>query len=921
MESAGEPLLVGNVKMNKRISSTTGLVGRDGDLHRVQALLDAGARIVTLWGPAGVGKTRLARACSRAPVGFDASWFVDLSAVVDRTGVVAAVSNIVGVVMQPSSEERFAEQLGRALAARGRVLLVLDNFEQIVADAAALVARWSAVAADVTFLITSRETLAVGDEVVYEVLPLTPSAACELFAARALAAGRAVTPADLLLIEQIVNRLDCLPLAVELAAAQLPLLGVAELLSRLPQLELFDSGRRDVDDRQRTTRGALDWSWRLLSSAEQLALAQCSVFRGGFTLAAAEATLVSESTEPTAASTLRALHRRSLVQSKVVEGGEVRFWLLFAVREFAAEQLAKTTTSAEAAARARIAIRDRHAAYYADAAEQWAPRALGPDGGDMLRRLGLERDNLLDAHAYALTCNPALAIRIGLALEPLLLAHGPIELLRRLIDEALRAAGEVEDPLLGKALRVRALAARRLGDSAGALADFDRALEIARRLGDPRLEASLLCEHGRWVADQGQCTAAIVQLEAALTLAIKAGDRGLETEVLTNLGHTMWYSGKLAAAEAFYRRALPLAQATGNAPSEGRIVANMGFLAYERGDLGPFIASIQAARTLVLRAGDQRYAAMLTMRLALGISEQGRTNEADQLFAESMAGLRAAGDIVGEGHGLANVGWEEMRSGRGLGRAHFERALILLDGAHIGWADGLVRATLAAIAAIEDRINDARELIAQAERYMATVTDPRLRDAAHLHYAHLELALARRAQALGDEAQAAQLHASVRALLASEPTDPDSSRSDVRLARLILERALSCEGIAAAVTPPDPTGLADQALWVARDAAGFRPPGGTWIDISRRKPLRRILAALVAAEGELAIEDLLRAGWPGENVSPQAGAARVHVAVATLRRLGLGATLGRRESGYYLDRRIPIVSDVQRTMQVTKPQR
>jgi predicted ATPase len=893
-------------------TSVTELIGRDAELHRVQALLDAGARIVTLWGPAGVGKTRLARACARAPVGFDASWFVDLSAAVDWAGVVAAVSGAIGAIMQPASVERVAEQIGRALAARGRVLVVLDNFEQVVADAAANLGRWSAVAVDATFLVTSRETLGLGDEVVYEVPALTAEAACELFAVRALAAGRAVAPEDGPLVRHIVNQLDCLPLTVELAAAQVPLLGVAELRSRLTQLALLDSGRRDVDDRQRTVRGALNWSWRLLSGAEQRALAQCSVFHGGFTIAAAEATLIGEPLALPTVAVLRTLHRRSLVQSRVTDGGEVRCSLLFAVRELAAEHLARDPRLGDGAE-----LRARHATYFAHVAERWAARAAGPDGKEMLRQLAIERDNLLSAHAYAAAGDPRLAIRLALALAPLLLAHGPLDRLRQLIDEALRAAGPHEDSLLGTALVTRALAARRLGDASGAIADFDRALELARRIGDPGLEARALCERGRWAAEQSQCPAAVVYLEAALALAVTAGDRAIEAEVLTNLGYAMWYDGKLASAEALYRRALPLAQAEQNVALEGRIVDHISALAYERGDLDAFIVATHVARRLALQAGDQRHVAMLTMGLALGAAEQGRADEADQLFAECLAGLRAAGDVVGEGHCLANVGWEEMRARRGLGRAHFERALTLLEGAHIGWADGLVRATLAAVAAMEDRIDDARDLIAQAERHMETVTDPRLHDTARLHYAHLEVALARRAEAHGDEPLAARLRAAVRALLEREPTDPDAGRSDARLARLILERALAGSVIEAPPAPPASPSLFDDVLLIAPDAAGFRPPGGAWVDLSRRKPLRRILMALAAGK-ILTTEDVLRAGWPGESVMPQAGAARVHVAIATLRRLGLGPALSRGPTGYCLDPRIPIRSAIPAATQASQ---
>lgn len=889
----------------------TELVGRQTDLQRIQSLLDAGARILTLWGPAGVGKTRLARACARHAAGFSARWFVDLCAATDWCGVATAVSQALGVALQPLSEDGAGEQLGRALAGRGRVLLVLDNFEQVIADAAGLLARWSAIAADATLLITSREILALGDEVVHEVVPLAPEAACALFAIRARAAGRPVAPADQPLVEQIVSRLDGLPLVVELAAAQVPFLGVTGLRSRLSDLEILDSGRRDLDARQRTLRGALDWSWRLLSRGEQRALAQCSVFRGGFTLAAAEATLVGEPGAESTIAVLRALHRRSLVQSRVVEGGEVRCSLLFAVRDFAAEHLARTELAVEGPAGA--AIRDRHAVYFADAAGAWAERALGPDGKDMLRRLAIERDNLLAAHAHAVTRDPALAIRIGLALEPLLLAHGPLDVLWRLVDEALRVAGTADHALRGRALR-----ARPGGPPAGRFGERDRRLRSRARDRAPDRRATPRGERAERARVVGRGAGPLRRGGRPARGGARARGRGRRSRD-RDRGPRQPGLRDVVRGQAHRRRAiLPSGAAPGPGDRQRRA---RGAHHREHG-----VARLRARRSRALRrqlAG--RAGARARGRRPAPRREAddepgarcggaGHVDEADRLFAQSLAGLRAAGDVVGEGHCLANVGWEEMRSGRGHGRAHFERALTLLDAAHIGWASGLVRATLAGIAATEDRVDEARDLIEQAQRFMASVADPRLHDTARLHYAHLDLALARRAQAQGDDALAARLRASVRALLAREPTDPDSGRSDARLARLVLERALAAAAIEAPPAGPEPAMTDEHALLIARDATAFRPPHGAWVDLSRRKPLRRILAALMSA-GEVTTEELLRIAWPGERVSAQAGAARVHVAISTLRRLGLGAALGRGATGYYLDRRNPMVTDVQAPMQ------
>src|SRR5688572_72697 len=188
------------------------LIGRDADVAAVVGLLEAGARVVTLWGAAGVGKTRLARACAERAVGgggFAASWFCDLSAATTADGVCSVLSDALGARMEAAAEQAVA-QLGRALAARGRVLVVLDNFEQVVAAAPELLGAWTAAAGDASFLVTSREALGLGDELLHEVAPLAAVAAAELFAERAAAAGRAPAADDARLVGEIVRRLDCL---------------------------------------------------------------------------------------------------------------------------------------------------------------------------------------------------------------------------------------------------------------------------------------------------------------------------------------------------------------------------------------------------------------------------------------------------------------------------------------------------------------------------------------------------------------------------------------------------------------------------------------------------------------------------------------------------------------------------------------
>jgi predicted ATPase len=912
--------------------ATGRLIGREAEVGTVFGLVEAGARLVTLWGPGGVGKTRLAaevagRLC--ADGGFAAWWFCDLSAARNADGICAQVSDVLGLRVAAATAAETIDPIGRALAARGRALVVLDNFEQVAFAAPAVLGPWIVSAPEVCFLVTSREALGLGDEILCEIAPLAPAAAVELFDERARSIQRAVAPSavDPRIVEEIVERLDRLPLAIELGAAQLALLGLPDLFARLAQsMDVLDGARRDLPDRQHTLRRTIDWSWRLLSAAEQAGLAQLSVFAGGFFPEAAERVLVvTGAGAPTPLALLQSLRRRSLIQVWDPEvGGELRCRLLVAVREHAGERLADS--GAAGAARAR------HSAYYAEAGADWAAAVRGQGGPRALRLLSLEQDNLIAAHRTAVVENPPAAGRAlaaALALEPLIAARGPLDVLRRLVDDALGAGVAVPDALAARALRARGRS--RLAGAAAALTDFDRAEALARRAGDVALAASVLTERGRCIAEQGHGKHAAAVLEQAVALARSVGDHSGEAEALTNLAMNAWYDGRLADAAGCYAEAADAARAVGDRVLEARIRGNLGCLAYERGDVDEFIAVTEEARALVVAAGDQRHAAILATNLGAGVGEQGRFADAETSFAEALTALRAIGDVVGEATCEANLGWTaQRRAGPAAGRAHFERALALLRGRGVDWAEGLVRASLAAALAAADRLDEAARHEALAEPIMARVSDGRLRDAATVLAGHIDLARARAAAAAGDRAAAVRHHAAAQTRLADD-AGPEGARSMVRFARSLLQRALA-EGDATAVPerpagaapPASPTADATAALLVCVDAAWFRPAGAAWVDLRRRRALRRVLLALIerrltAPGAALTTAELLAAGWPGERVLAAAGAARVHVAVSTLRRLGLAGLLRHDDAGYALDPAADVVTNLRAELVFSAP--
>ena len=381
----------------------TRFVGRERETAEVAALL-AGERLVTLTGPGGTGKTRLAIEVARASAdGYPAGvWFVALDVVRDPDLVIPTIAATLGVPPQPGRP--IAELLAEFLAG-DRCLLVLDNLEQVI-EAASSIAELLGASQTVSILASSREPLSVAGERVYPVPPLampsepgTPTAAdIEALGAVALFVERAraarpdfrLTDENAPAVAAICRRLDGLPLALELAAARTNVLSPDAILGRLDQrLSLLASSRRDVSDRQRTLRGAIDWSHDLLEEPERAVFRRFGVFSGGATYEAIEAIV-----DPDGAvgvdllDTVAALVDRSLVRSDT--SGSSRFAMLETIREYAVEQL---TASGE-----QEAMQARHAVFYRDLAEAHVAVATDPKRRELLGLLEIGAAQLPRCH-------------------------------------------------------------------------------------------------------------------------------------------------------------------------------------------------------------------------------------------------------------------------------------------------------------------------------------------------------------------------------------------------------------------------------------------------------------------------------------------------------------------------------------------
>jgi predicted ATPase len=476
-----------------------GFVGREPELARIAAKFAHGSRLITLLGGPGIGKTRLGRehAWRERENYAGGAWFVDLTEARTLEGVAIGIAAALGVSGLDATLEGMLRQLGAAIAHRGSTLLVLDNFEQVV-DHASVVGRLADLAPSARWLVTSRERLNLPVEVVIEVGPLTGSndgdaLALLLERARTARPGLALGIAELDELAVVVDRLEGNPLAIELAAGRLKVLTPRQLRDRLASgFDVLTGRRRGVPERQTAFDKAVEWSWQMLEPFEQAALSQAAVFRGGFSIEAAEAVidLSAHASAPDVIDVLESLGDKSLLRRLAAPElpDDARFGMYEGIRSFAAAKLE--------AAGALAAARARHGDYFLAYAETWAARDAYPDVRSRANRLGAERENIWALVEPALTgpIEPAAAVRAVRALAtlvPIYEGRGLRSLFRRAYDALLD--GDLVDTAppaaLAVAWRERARVIPR-GQVDLAWTYMQKSLEIAR--------AHDLAEHVAW---------------------------------------------------------------------------------------------------------------------------------------------------------------------------------------------------------------------------------------------------------------------------------------------------------------------------------------------------------------------------------------------------------------------------------------
>ena len=706
-------------------SQATSFVGRTVELAELRALMTGGSRLITITGPGGIGKSRLAlQVAAEALDGTGGGvWLVELAPVAEPERVTRTVAATL----------RVREALGRPMldtlidaVADRDLLLILDNAEQVLGAVAELADAVIQSCRRVSLLVTSREPLGISGEHVFRVaglaVPPTDLAAADrlaafesvqLFAEHAALHRRGfiVDDASAAAVASICARLDGIPLALELAAARLGSLSVSEINARLDQrFLLLTTGNRTALPRHQTLRALIDWSYGLLSSEEQTVFDRLSVFAGGWTLDAAEAVARGgEVADWQVLDLVAALVGKSLVQAEVIHGS-TRYRLLETIRHYAAERLALQAGSD---------LQDAHVAHrdhYLSLVETAAAGLRGPDEHRWLDRIEAEFDNIRAALAFSIadpvSAEPGLRLATGLkwfcymrghsgeiiealsvllerpdARQPtreraralaakchLLNNFGRDPAIPSMAEEAITIArGIADDFVAGDALCALCWFTFLAGDLPAALAMVGQAVALARSVGNPHLLTTALSHRATFKGEAGDFDAASADQQEVLALAQAAGDNYVLTITSMNLGLDQVAAGELRAGIAYLREALRIAEAHGYQHLAAAVTANLGFAYLMDADAasarGLLISVLDTARA----TGEKTLVPIAIFGLALAVGTDGDPTVAATLHGAADHQYKLAGQAF-DAVDLKLRASDHARLRDALGEAAFDAA-------------------------------------------------------------------------------------------------------------------------------------------------------------------------------------------------------------------------------------------------------
>jgi predicted ATPase/DNA-binding winged helix-turn-helix (wHTH) protein len=624
-------------------ASRTSLIGREQQVaEAAKLLLRPDVRLLSLTGAGGSGKTRLALAAAKATADQFVSGiqFVGLAAISDPALVSIAIAKALDI--QQVANRTIPQLIGDELENSGPFLLVLDNFEQVL-PAATVVAELLERCPALKVLVTSRACLRIYGEQEFQVTALEQESAVELFVQRAMAVrpSFAISTENAQAIREICSRLDCLPLAVELAAARTRVLSPATMLDRLQsRLQLLTGGALDLPERQQTLRKAIDWSHELLNDAEQKLLRRLSVFVGGCTLEAAEAVCnTTRDLDIDLFEGLSSLVDKNLIQNSDEALTEPRFAMLETIREYALERLAASGEEA--------ATRRAHAAYCLVLAEEGNPELKPADRAIWLTRCDIEIDNFRSALDWLfrnqeldwglrlcialfrfwdmrehlaegrmrletilrLTGNGFQKERakVGHFLGALTTALGDFSAAEHFLQQSLYLYQELDDDW-GTAASLNALgvSARDRGDYAAAQEYFERSLACWRALSDPLATARTLHNLANAVRVRGDYPAAQAALREAASIFEELSDRSGVAWSLNQQGDIAREQQDLPVARTLYQDALSVFREAGDRWGSARSLADLGYVCCDQEDYAAAHAAYREALKVFVELGHRR---------------------------------------------------------------------------------------------------------------------------------------------------------------------------------------------------------------------------------------------------------------------------------------------------------------------------
>lgn len=737
LRSLNNPALANNLP-----EQASRFIGRRRELAQVRSLLES-SRVLTLTGPGGSGKTRLAlqSAADLLDGSGDGVWLVELAGVADQEGVAPAIAETLHVSVQ--QRRPLIESLVDALVPL-RMLIVLDNCEHLVDACANAVDTLVRRCPGVQLLCTSREPLGVAGEAIYRVPPLSlpddsdqelsGSDAIALFLDRAVAQGVAEVLDDdaLPLLASVCRRLDGMPLAIELAAARLRTLSLSDIFDRLDQrFRLLTGGSRGALPRQQTLRATVDWSYSLLNRGEQTVLRRLSVFVDGFDLPGAEGVVGFGGIDAfDVAELVASLIDKSLVIAEP-SGASYRYRLLETIRQFAAERMV------EAGDGEATAAATGHCDYYLSLAERAAPHTYLPEQGEWFKRLRSDDGNLLRAiqHAIEMPDGTERVFRFAVALRYYWFATGALREVRLLVDhcDVLAARPETNDlqTLFAGALVSMSLCARSW-DFATAMSLGNRSMEIARRGGDPGTLVDALwnvAATALWAGDYSTARRLGVEaverarllgedlrlafalnsyllaytgshgnerdgvVEEAISCARRAGNLFLLKMLINNSGNDALLAGDINLARSRLEEAERLQREIGVDDPAGAVSLNLATVARLEGDLAAAAERCETALRTAHRRGNRHLTALALLGLACVKGDQEDWPAAARLHGASAAEVDAIGESLQSPEadylrdsttaGIRRLGDEEwqllFREGHTLS---FPEVLALVKGSH-----------------------------------------------------------------------------------------------------------------------------------------------------------------------------------------------------------------------------------------------